>query len=318
MVAPIGAEPQSQSAVRCSTIIPTVGRSTLERAVISALDQHLAAGSHEVIVVNDSGRALDAAAWHSHPAVTVVHTNRCERSVARNVGAAIARGVYLHFLDDDDYLLPHGLAALLEIAETSGCPLVSGGVRLVDVDGNLLRHLVPWCRANMFGEFLTGAVLQLSHSIMSREAFIRAGGFDPSICYGEDGDLEIRLALHGACAATPHEVACVRVSGASGSTVDPSRRTDLVSVREKALNLSGAFERLRDSVHSSPWLRHRACRALLGSALRNLRDGRWAVAASRLGCAARLAGVHPLQPAFWRRPLTKSDGPQLNDNRRSR
>jgi len=88
----------------CSTIIPTIARLKLERAVESALAQPLSPDEHEIIVVNDSARPLPAAIWQKAPNVSIVSTNRHERSIARNTGAALATGRYLHFLDDDDWL----------------------------------------------------------------------------------------------------------------------------------------------------------------------------------------------------------------------
>ena len=86
----------------CSTIIPTINRPSLSRAVQSVLDQDFAEEAHEVIVVNDSGEPLPEMAWQHSKCVRVIDTNRRERSVARNTGAAIARGEFFHFLDDDD------------------------------------------------------------------------------------------------------------------------------------------------------------------------------------------------------------------------
>jgi hypothetical protein len=40
-----------------STVIPTVGRSTLDIAVKSVLDQKIIDDTNEIIVVNDSGKA---------------------------------------------------------------------------------------------------------------------------------------------------------------------------------------------------------------------------------------------------------------------
>jgi glycosyltransferase involved in cell wall biosynthesis len=84
--------------VFCSVVIPTIGRATLSRAVQSALDQTFAAGDLEVIVVNDSGRPLSGAEWMQSERAHVLTTNRRERCVARNAGAAIAKGEYLCFL----------------------------------------------------------------------------------------------------------------------------------------------------------------------------------------------------------------------------
>jgi len=44
----------------CSTIIPTIGRATLARAVQSVLEQDFTAADYEVIIVNDSGKPLPA------------------------------------------------------------------------------------------------------------------------------------------------------------------------------------------------------------------------------------------------------------------
>ena len=59
--------------VFCSSIIPTINRSTLTRAVCSVLDQQFdRAGFEEVIVVNDSGRPLPDMDWLHCEQVQVV------------------------------------------------------------------------------------------------------------------------------------------------------------------------------------------------------------------------------------------------------
>jgi glycosyltransferase involved in cell wall biosynthesis len=42
----------------CSVIIPTIGRTTLDRAILSVLNQDFSQDEFEVIVVNDSGQTL--------------------------------------------------------------------------------------------------------------------------------------------------------------------------------------------------------------------------------------------------------------------
>src|SRR6185503_20285902 len=93
----------------CSTVIATIGRPTLKGAVTSLLEQAFTVDDFEIIVVNDSGRPLPDEAWQASPKVKIIETNRRERSVARNTGAALATGRYLHFLDDDDWLFPNAL-----------------------------------------------------------------------------------------------------------------------------------------------------------------------------------------------------------------
>jgi len=53
----------------CSTVIPTINRPSLERAVKSALNQGLGPEQHEVIVVNDSGAPLPDYEWLCSPLI---------------------------------------------------------------------------------------------------------------------------------------------------------------------------------------------------------------------------------------------------------
>src|SRR6185369_10393658 len=78
----------------CTTIIPTIARPTLARSVESVLSQRFDQ-PFEIIVINDSGAPLPAAAWQQSAQVRVVDTPHRERSMARNTGAALARGRYL-------------------------------------------------------------------------------------------------------------------------------------------------------------------------------------------------------------------------------
>src|SRR5262249_7210631 len=126
----------------CSTIIATIGRATLSRAVESVLAQTLPPGlACEVIVVNDSGRPLPPAAWQQAPNVRVLATDRQERSIARNTGAAAARGQYLHFLDDDDWMLPGAFASFHTAAQPSQAGFIYGRTRMLDRAHRMLLEL---------------------------------------------------------------------------------------------------------------------------------------------------------------------------------
>lgn len=78
-----------------STIIATIDRPTLARAVQSGFRQEFDADDFELIVVNNLGSPLPFADWHTSPRVTNVVTNRREGAAACNTGAAIARGRYM-------------------------------------------------------------------------------------------------------------------------------------------------------------------------------------------------------------------------------
>lgn len=285
----------------CSTIIPTVGRDTLMRAAQSALAQDLPQSEHEIIVINDSGEQLELSSWLVDQGVRLISSNRCRLNFACNLGAAVAKGKYLKFLHDDDYLLSGGLHALIEAAERTRAIWIVGGSKVVDEDGVVLRETEePGLSGNCFGLLVAGGVVHMSDCLVSRQAFMDVGGFDPRVRISEDRDLELRLSLIGDVGSANHLVACVRIAGSSGSTYDFA---DIVEysrlVRERAFDAPGALARLHDSVRGKPYLRGRVCRGYLFSAILNLRDGHVWVTGSRLTAGLRLMGLHGLKPAFW-------------------
>lgn len=283
----------------CTTIIPTIGRDTLTRAVESALQQDIAPDLHEVVVVNDSGKPLSQQDWQRSPRVRVVETNRVGVSLALNVGLALARGEYVYILGDDDYLLPGGLGALLATAQATGCIPVAG-IRVVDYGGSLLHEQKATVPRNPFALLAVGEILASSQMLLKREDVLRVGMFDPLMTVFEDRDLECRLALSKDFAALDHIVACLRVSTGPGSAF---RHVDHVpysrKVREKAFELPGALRRILDSAGPDPFMRGRVCRNYLFSAVLNLLARRFWTSVSRVCSACRVALFYPLFPKFW-------------------
>ena len=187
--------------------MPTIGRSSLNVAVGSVLTQDFCCAEFEVIVVNDSGRPLQEADWHASPRVRIINTNRCERSSARNSGAALAKGEYLAFLDDDDWILPGALAAFWELANT--CPDAAwlyGGIQIVDQQGAVMAEINSGLAGNCFAKIMGGAWAPLQASLIQSRPFFEIGGFNPRICGTEDEDLCRRMAYYGEFANTPQVV----------------------------------------------------------------------------------------------------------------
>lgn len=289
-----------------STIIPTINRATLAKAVASVLDQSFSAADFEVIVVNDSGQPLPSAAWQCSERVRVVDTNCRERSVARNTGAAIARGKYLHFLDDDDYLLPGALEAFWKLDQTSQAIWLYGSYQTIDNSGELVAEFHPGLRGNIFPILVAGESIPFQVSLLRTADFFAAGSFDsePEIIGVEDRDLGRRLSVRGQVAYTPAFVAQIRI-GEQGSTTN--WRTIYESDRwgrEKALQMRYALRHVHRSVNSTYW-RGRVCRAYVASAGWNLRRGSLLTAVSRLLAALSFTSYHTLSPAFWRGLRTK-------------
>lgn len=291
----------------CTTVIPTVNRPSFEKAVKSALEQDLSTDQYEIIVVNDSGEPLPDYEWLRSPQIKIVNTNRCERSVAQTMGAAVGRGKYIKILQDDDYLLPGGLKSLVDLAESTGCYWAYGAANRVDNDDVFMSVNRPEVNGNLFAHSAVGDAFHLSASLIRRDIFFQVGGFDPTINTSEDIDLQWRVARLGEIRGTPDIVAGIRVGVWGGTTTNWSKKTrDTRIVRERALNSPGAFSKMWDSVRGDPNLRGRCCRAYMISGVLNLAGFRIPLAVSRFFFGLLLANVFVLLPKFWKGLLSRS------------
>lgn len=289
-----------------STIVPTVGRPTLAHAVASVLDQDVA-HDFEIVVVNDSGAPLPPEPWQTSPRVRVVATNRHERSFARNAGAAAARGRYLHFLDDDDLLLPGALEAFASLADREpSAAWLSAAWETVDNAGRRVDAFHPHLTGNIFALLVAGEGLPMQACLVRADAFFGAGGYDPApILTGvEDRDLGRRLALTGSIAYTDVLAARIRIGEVNSTTNWLTIAEGDRHGREKALSAPASFGRMWTSAATGYW-RGRATRAYVASGARNFRRLRLATATGRLACAASLAAWYPLTAGFWRGLTTK-------------
>jgi len=286
----------------CSTIIPTVGRTTLSRSVESALEQNIPEGEFEVLVVNDSGMSLERAAWQSAQGVQIIQTNRRERSVARNTGAAMAKGTYLHFLDDDDWLAPGAYQLFWDLSRSSNAKWLYGMTQLVDRQGRPTIRLRHGLNGNCFVQAMAGEWIPLQASFIERKTFLEVGGFNPLLTGPEDIDLLRRILRTEDVGETPNLVAYV-IMGGEGSTTDYVKHPKASRwAREMLLNSPNVYERMRSSAVNSFW-RGRMLRVYLTSVVWNLAHRRSLSAASRIWSsifAVLHAGTGLLTKDFWR------------------
>jgi len=264
-----------------TTVIPTIGRSSVKQAVESVLAQSLPRGEFEVIVVNDSGSSLLEAAWQKSEQVKVINTNKRERSVARNTGATMARGKYLHFLDDDDWLAPDAYQHLWELSQVSPAKWLYGMTQLVDRQHHPLIQLRHNLHGNCFVQAMSGEWIPLQASWIERETFMRIGGFNPLLAGPEDIDLLRRLLLEEEIAETPNIVAHVIMAG-EGSTTNYARHPRSSRwAREAILETTGAYNRIVSSAVNSFW-HGRISRVYLTSTMWNLQHWRPFTAMGRM------------------------------------
>jgi len=287
--------------IYCSTIIPTVGRSSLVRAVESVLQQHLPDGGFEVIVVNDSGKPLPKAGWQTSERVQIINTNKRERSVARNTGAAAAKGMYLHFLDDDDWVVPGGYQHLWKLSQTSSANWLYGMTQLVNRQDQPQIRLRHNLHGNCFIQVMSGEWIPLQSSWIERKTFMQIGGFNPLLAGPEDIDLLRRILLQHEVAETPNLIAQVIIGG-EGSTTDYVHHPEASRwAREQILNASGVYTRMAISAVSPSW-KGRMLRVYLTSIIWNLKQRRLFAALSRAYfslMSLMQSGTSLLSKHFW-------------------
>lgn len=286
----------------CSTIIPTIGRPSLARAVESVLAQELPDDQFEVLVINDSGSPLRQTDWqHSHR-VRIIDTNKRERSVARNTGAAAARGKYLHFLDDDDCLVPGAYLYLKELSRSTNAAWLYGMTQLLDRQDRAKIQLRHNLNGNCFLHAMAGEWIPLQSSWIDRETFLKIGGFNPLLAGPEDIDLLRRILLQHEIAETPNLIARV-IMGGEGSSTDYTAHPRMSRwAREFILDQPGAYARMRSSTRSSMW-HGRMTRIYLTSTIWNIQQRRLFTALSRLSLsmASMLqSNMAMLTRDFWR------------------
>lgn len=288
----------------CSTIIPTIGRPSLSKAVKSVLEQDFKKDDFEVIVVNDSGNPLAPEDWMDSPQVRIVHTNRRNRSVARNTGAAVARGRFLHFLDDDDWVLPGVHKTLWGMANQSQAKWIYGGFHLVNNQHEVLGVINPTETGNCFIQMLAAEWIPLQASWIEAEAFFTVGCFDVQFSTsGQDIDLSRKIARYFEFAPVSKIVAAIRF-GDTGSTTEYKRQISNSRLsREKSLDLPDAYARLQASTNNSAYWQGRVAYFYLASFSWNFRRRNFILAIGRLlyfFTAILTSGFRILSPPFWR------------------
>lgn len=197
-----------------SVIVRSLDRDTLFQALDS-----VAAQTHpslEILLVNAKGPDHRPAPelWGERPVRFIDSAQPVPRAAAANRGLDAARGDWLLFLDDDDYLAPDHLAGLMAAVEPSGAQAAYSHCQVVDGAGCAL----PQRFAESFGQakLLAGNFLPI-HSVLFARTLLSAGcRIDESLDRFEDWDFWLQVAQHTDFIEVPKLTAFYRIDAGTG------------------------------------------------------------------------------------------------------
>lgn len=263
-----------------SVIIPAYNRPQLTRlAVLSALAQRPSRPA-EVIVVDDCSTDDTAHAAAEAGATVIRHERNQGEGAARNTAVGAATQPWLAMLDSDDEWLPTHLATLWPLR--TGHILVAGSALYVFDDGSF-RFQGPVRRRPVVLSSPTallhaGNYLPLSATMVRADVVREAGGFDPTLRWGADLDLWLRVLEKGRGVMSPQPVVKYRIH--EGQVMQ-----DRAAAAQSHLEV---LRRYADRPWWSP-ARVEAWRGLVAwdELRRALADGRRAAALRHAGFAAR-------------------------------
>ncbi|HVB34256.1 MAG TPA: glycosyltransferase [Patescibacteria group bacterium] len=137
-----------------------------------------------------------------------------ERAAARNAGLAAARGEYVLFLDDDDWLLEGALARLGDALRREPSAVGAVGAYIYQNNwGSWNRSAHPRrCHVrNIWPDLLFGWMPLPSQTLLRRSAIAQAGGWDEALPLSEDYEIWLRLARLGPAVLIPQAVLTYRI-----------------------------------------------------------------------------------------------------------
>ena len=190
--------------VRASVIIPTHNRiEKLAQTLACLADQTVQLLEYEIVVVDDgSSPAVILPECSAGPRRVVVRLEGCERSKARNRGAAAATSEVLIFVDDDITVGRNFVEAHMQAHREWPDALVVGSMRLTDsmlatpfgrFRQSLEQNGIPSERGITSMRNLCTA----ANMSVSRQSFETMGGFDVSLASSEDQDFALRFTNRG-------------------------------------------------------------------------------------------------------------------------
>ncbi|MFM7183377.1 MAG: glycosyltransferase [Planctomycetota bacterium] len=185
---------QTPDAYAVSVIVPTYNRPARLRTLIDALSrQRPVSGGFEVLIIDDGSEPpIEAAALFADtsPTIRLLHAPHSGPAAARNLGARHARGPILAFTDDDCEPDPGWINGLLARHATAAEARIVGGRTVNSLPRNPFattsQNLITIGYAHYNRDPARARFFASNNMSVSREEFLRIGGFDERFRTAED------------------------------------------------------------------------------------------------------------------------------------
>lgn len=203
------------------------GMPYLAEAVESALRELPEDGE---LIIRDNNSSDGTTEWLAGLKDRRVRTLRCgeDQPAWQNwtEAAAVANGEWVRFLCADDYLLPNGLGALMDVAAQTDAVMVASKRRIVDIEGKSIikSHGLD----GLIGEFdgpevikravLSGSNIIGESNLMRRDLILRALPFEEKLDYVFDLDMYAKVLANGKFIGIDHTGSAYRLRPGSVSS----------------------------------------------------------------------------------------------------
>ncbi|MBK8189236.1 MAG: glycosyltransferase family 2 protein [Vampirovibrionales bacterium] len=176
-----------------SIIIPTCNRPEQLLGLLARLREQRDAPPFEVIVVDDSSphdlKPRIESLPPGSPPIAYLACTQEGPGEARNLGAGVARGEYLVFLDDDCAVSPDWLSELAAVVARSTADIYYGPIQ------SKLPAIEPFLHTVVMED----DPYRSTQAAFRKTLFHELGGFDPKLSHWSEGwDLVSRARRHGA------------------------------------------------------------------------------------------------------------------------
>lgn len=178
-----------------SVIIPTHDRKLFLAEALDCILHQTLSPSEVVIVDNGAGETsmqgggTDPGADFIRPVRHIRTVRNAGASQARNVGATVATGDYLAFLDDDDLWGKEYLEKAARLIEQDPCDILVARLDLLTEAGGVPWRMLTKETLNRHSLLRSNPGVTGSNMVIRRDFFLALGGFNPLLRTGEDKGL---------------------------------------------------------------------------------------------------------------------------------